>query len=209
MEDTAKINLIKTWLGSGSVNIFGTPFAGKDTVGNKIAGILDAEFLSSGDIIRSNSEKFSQKAVKDVNNGALLPTDQFRDIVLPYFGSKTIEGRPLVLSSVGRWEGEEYPTMNTLIKYGHPTKVVLVLDLSQAEVLQRWKIAMESESRTTRKDDATEKIIKRRIKEFEGKTQPVIDFYARLGLAYKINAAQSREKVLEDCLATLFYLAKQ
>ncbi|MDR0887118.1 MAG: nucleoside monophosphate kinase [Candidatus Nomurabacteria bacterium] len=211
MEDSAKIKLIKSWLGSGSVNVFGVPFAGKDTVCTKLSEILGAEFISSGDIIRSNSGLFSQKAIKETNNGTLTPTEEFKQIVLPFFGRASLSGKALVLSSVGRWTGEEYPTMNTLIKYNHPTKLVLVLELSKDEVLSRWKIAQEIQDRDggIRKDDATAKIVKRRIKEYETKTLPVVNFYARLGLAYKINAAQPREKVLQDCLDTLLFLAKR
>ena len=38
----AKIAKIKTWLGTGSINIFGLPMSGKDTQGIKLAEALNA-----------------------------------------------------------------------------------------------------------------------------------------------------------------------
>ncbi|MCL2085822.1 nucleoside monophosphate kinase [Candidatus Saccharibacteria bacterium] len=209
MDEAVKIKLIKSWLGTGAINIFGQPFAGKDTLGRKLAELLGAEFLSSGEIIRSNAGLFTQKAVKGVNNGSMAPQEEFKRIVLPYFGHKALVGKPLILSSVGRWFGEEYPVMNTLIKFNHPTKAVLVLNISKKEVLQRWRVTHENEGRHHRKDDSSEKVVKHRLKEYETKTQPVIDFYARLGLAYMIDSSQPREKTLADTLDTLLHLAQK
>ena len=48
-----KIETIKEWLGTGSINIFGLPMSGKDTQGIKLAEALGAKFLSSGLIIRA------------------------------------------------------------------------------------------------------------------------------------------------------------
>ena len=48
-----KIETIKEWLGTGSINIFGLPMSGKDTQGIKLAETLGAKFLSSGLIIRA------------------------------------------------------------------------------------------------------------------------------------------------------------
>ena len=43
-----KLAMIKSWLGTGSLNVFGLPMSGKDTVGERLAKDLDAKFLSSG-----------------------------------------------------------------------------------------------------------------------------------------------------------------
>ena len=51
-----KIQFIKEWLGTGSINIFGLPFSGKDTVGVRLAEDLGGRFLSSGMILRAAAE---------------------------------------------------------------------------------------------------------------------------------------------------------
>ena len=65
-----KLSIIKEWLGTGSINIFGLPMSGKDTQGIKLAEILNAKFLSSGMIIRAMEKETNNQYS---NNGALIP----------------------------------------------------------------------------------------------------------------------------------------
>ena len=39
-----KITLIKNWIGTGSINVFGLPFSGKDTVGVRLAEMIARSF---------------------------------------------------------------------------------------------------------------------------------------------------------------------
>ena len=55
-----KLNTIKSWLGTGSINIFGLPMSGKDTHGLKLAELLGAKLLSSGMIIRAMESETHQ-----------------------------------------------------------------------------------------------------------------------------------------------------
>ena len=114
-----KINLIKRWLGTGSINIFGMPFSGKDTVGVRLAQDLNGRFLSSGLIMRA-AEENDKDLLREMNQGLLASTDKFRDIVLPYFKIAELRDFPLILSSVGRWEGEEYDVIAAMVT-GIPT----------------------------------------------------------------------------------------
>ena len=119
-----KLNRIKNWLDTGSINIFGLPMSGKDTVGRRLATDLGAKFLSSGDIIRAVE---AENGHSDTANGKLIPTDSFYDLVLPYFGHKDLSGSALILSSIGRWRGEEIEVMASAEKGGHPIKLAVFL----------------------------------------------------------------------------------
>ncbi|MBP5204843.1 hypothetical protein J6Z37_00890, partial [Candidatus Saccharibacteria bacterium] len=77
-----KIATIKDWLGTGSINIFGLPMSGKDTVGVRLAETLGGKFLSSGMIIRAMEKGTSQNLTGE---GKLIETNVFYDWVLPYF----------------------------------------------------------------------------------------------------------------------------
>ena len=114
-----KIATIKDWLGTGSINIFGLPMSGKDTVGIRLAETLGARFLSSGIIIRA-MEQSQNKHYTD--GGDLAPTDVFYQWVLPYFNREDLEDSALVLSSVGRWSGEEDAVIDSADAGGHPIK---------------------------------------------------------------------------------------
>lgn len=77
-----QIQQIKTWLGIGSINIFGLPMSGKDTVGVQLAEKLGAKFLSSGMIVRAMEKATNQNLT---GSGELMPSNIFYDWVLPYF----------------------------------------------------------------------------------------------------------------------------
>src|ERR1700742_3798418 len=105
MDAEQTIKAVKSWLGSGSVNIFGTPYAGKDTHGHRLAEQLDAVLLGGGEILRGGEMPAEVKELH--RTGRLFPTDLYFRLVLPFLKQKKFQGRPLILSSVGRRQGEE------------------------------------------------------------------------------------------------------
>ena len=127
MEIEEKINKIKGWLGTGSINIFGLPMSGKDTQGVKLAEMLGAKFLSSGMIIRAMETETRQKLS---DKGNLIPTNVFYEWVLPYFERHDLFNYPLVLSSIGRWSGEEDQVMSVAAGAGHEIKAAIILNIS-------------------------------------------------------------------------------
>ena len=130
-----KIETIKEWLGTGSINIFGLPMSGKDTQGIKLAEALGAKFLSSGLIIRAMEKETKNNFSK---TGALIPTNLFYEWVLPYFERPDLFKYPLVLSSIGRWHGEEDQVMSVAAGSGHEIKAVIILNISEADVERRF-----------------------------------------------------------------------
>jgi len=206
--DTAKshLNTITSWLGSGSVNTFGLPFAGKDTQGRLLADSLHAPLIGGGDILRNSVIPPHVKTA--IDRGELAPTEEYLQIVLPYLSREAFAGKPLVLSSVGRWEGEETGVMQATVAAGHPIKAVLSLNLDEREVWRRFEALERSEHhpRGYRHDDAAD-AIEVRLEEFRTKTLPVIAFYRSLGLVIDINSTQPIEEVHQTILARLAHMA--
>ena len=198
MDEDAKS--IKNWLKTGSINIFGLPMSGKDTVGKQLAKLLDAEFLSSGDVIRAYEDSKNDHMTE---NGELIPTNKFYDIVLPYFYSESLIEKPLILSSIGRWEGEENEVLKHAKDSGHEIKAVIYLKLSEDDVRVRWEMAKQLGDRGMRGDDADPKVFETRIKEFHEKTEPVLEHYDKLGLLFEIDASGTREEVFENVIKIL------
>ncbi len=209
MED--KIAEIKKWLGTGSINIFGIQFSGKDTVGKRLADAIGAEFLSSGDIVRSardNSKDSNiRRAAQVSESGALTPMDEFLELIVPYMYDEKIVGKALVLSSVGRWIGEEGPVLEALRKGEHDTKAVLLLNVSEDEVWHRWREAQGDTRNTGRTDDMDEEKVAKRISEFRDKTLPVIQVYRKMEILLDINGQQDRDTVFSDVIDRLYAFA--
>ena len=206
-----KLAYIKEWLGTGSINIFGLPMSGKDTVGIKLAESLGARFLSSGMIIRAMEQ---EKGEHYTEGGALAPTDVFYDWVLPYFARPDLKESALVLSSVGRWSGEENEVMSAAAEAEHPIKAAILLNISEADVESRWETVRDNGVRETgqevtkREDDKSRGIFGVRIKEFIEKTMPVIQHYQALGLLVQVRADMTREEVFAELVDRLYDFAK-
>lgn len=202
-----KISRIREWLGTGSINFFGLPMSGKDTVGVRLAEALGARFLSSGMIVRA-MEKEGKTHMTD--NGELLPTDLFYEWILPYFSRIDLKSSPLILSSVGRWSGEETRVMETAEASGHPIKAVVLLNVSEEEIRERWIEVKELGKRDLthtiekRADDATEETFGKRISEFNQKTLPVLRNYQSMGLLISVSGGADRETVYNSVVDALY-----
>ena len=204
MED--KIKTIKEWLGTGSINLFGLPMSGKDTQGIKLAKALNAKFLSSGMIIRA-MEKAHKKDYS--SNGNLTPSNLFYEWVLPYFERRDLFDYPLILSSIGRWHGEEDQVMSVASGAGHEIKAAILLSVSEADVEKRFKEAKILNDRGSRADDKDFTIFKTRLQEFRTKTVPVLKYYQALDLLINVNGDQPREAVFNEIIDKLYAKASK
>lgn len=197
---------IKAWLGVGSVNIFGLPMSGKDTVGVRLAENLGAKFLSSGMIIRAMEE---EKGVNLSGKGSLIPSNTFYEWILPYFEREDLWNYPLILSSIGRWSGEEDEVMTVARSSGHTIRAVVELRLSEQDVVERWEAAKLLGDRGLRPDDANPDIFRKRLEEYRSKTLPVLKHYQELGLLVSVPANLSRDQVFAKVVEALANFSKR
>lgn len=200
MSENKDIEIIKKWLGNGSINIFGRPFAGKDNQANKLIEIIGGNLIGGGDILRSKHMPNDIKIL--MRTGKLIPTDKYRQIVLPYFKQSIFKDKPLILSSVGRWHGEEEMVIKSLRDSGHELKAVIHLEISEQESYKRWQNRDINNDRGERYDD-TEEILKIRLNEYRSKTIPVINHYKKTGLLIEVDGTKTRNEVTADILKKL------
>lgn len=191
---------ISAWLGTGSINIFGRPFAGKDTQGHLLADAFGGVLVAGGDILRSHHDP--EKIKRILAEGGLIPSDFYFNLVLPYLSQPAFKDKPLILSSVGRSQGEELTIMKATSSSGHPMKAVVLLALSEAEVWRRFEAVKVVGDRDGRTDDHRE-VLKNRLKKFQDKTMPVIEYYRGMGLLVEVDGTLSREEVTTEILASL------
>lgn len=202
-----KISAIRSWLGSGAINIFGIQFSGKDTLGVPLAEKLGAKFISSGDLVRAamhnNSDPRIQQAALDSQTGILIPTDEFRQLIAPHLKDDRLSVIPLVLGSVGRWIGEEEVVMEALVEGGHPLRAVIVLNIPEDEVWRRWE-EVKNTRNGGRQDDQDRARVAKRLQEFKEKTIPVIDKYTNLGIVINIDATGTIENTFSTVIDELY-----
>lgn len=205
-DDPNDLHTIRQWLGTGSLNIFGLPFAGKDTHGTELAQQFNGVILSGGDILRNSDIPTHVRELIDA--GRMAPTDDYVRIVLPYLSQPEFKDRPLILSSVGRWHGEEQGVIQAAERSGHPIKAVIFLNLDPQVALARFKASQAKGDRGERADDA-EHLLEVRFKEFEEKTLPVIQTYRQMDLLIEVDGIPPIRDVSTTILNELLKRAKR
>jgi len=204
MNNSEKINKIKNWIGSGSINIFGRPFSGKDSQGIRLAKLLDGNLIGGGEILRNS---VIPEYIKDYfRAGKLIPSDDYVNIVLPYLSKSSLSNKPLILSSVGRWHGEEDGVIKALNASQHSLKTVIYLDISNDDSRIRWQKREVLSDRQGREDDS-ENVLDTRFSEFDNKTIPVINYYHSLNKLIEIDGRPDRDNVTNEIIDALYKLA--
>ena len=198
--NTTQQQRITDWIGNGSINIFGRPFAGKDSQGRRLAEIFKGNLLGGGEIMRGSD--IPERIKSEMRAGKLIPSADYVTIVLPYLSKPEFANAPMILSSVGRWHGEEPGVMVALQASNHPLKAVVYLRLEEADVMDRWRDHENRKDRSERHDDS-ELILETRFQEFRDKTLPVIEFYKNKGLLIEIDGTQSRDDVTNEIIIRL------
>ncbi|HMT19162.1 MAG TPA: nucleoside monophosphate kinase [Candidatus Saccharibacteria bacterium] len=201
MYDASGLKKIEEWLGTGSINIFGLPFAGKDTQGSMLAEAFNGVLISSGDILRHDHG--NQKVHDLMAAGAIIPSELFLEIVIPYLSRSELQGRPLILSEVGRVQGEAEATLEATKQSGHETKVVFFLNMPEQEVWRRFDASQQSHDRGPREDD-NRNVLQNRLNRFREKVLPVIEFYRNSGLLVEIDGSLEKSLVTGQILRGLY-----
>jgi adenylate kinase len=137
-----------------------------------------------------------------MRNGTLISSEDYVRIVIPYLSKQEYRNHPLILSSVGRWLGEEEGVIKATKDSGHDMKTVVFLTLSDKHIIERWEAHRIIGDRGDRHDD-TLAILKHRLQEFHTKTMPVIEEYRKLGLLEEIDGELSRDEVTAEILRRL------
>ena len=196
-----KINTIKTWLGTGSINIFGLPFAGKDTQGNFLAEKLDGVIISSGDVFR-HAKETNHKVQDIMAKGEIVPSEMFEEIIVPFLAHDNHTHSPLILSEVGRMEGEQLATVKACKESNHPIKAMVLVKLTDEEVFRRFEVSQQTHDRGDRADD-NRQVIQTRLDAYKEKVTPVIEWYREQGLLIEVDGTPPREVVSESIINAL------
>ena len=124
--------------------------------------------------------------------------------MLPYFFREDLKKYPLILSSIGRWFGEEDTVIEAAENSGHPIKAAVLLNISEADVMDRFHKLQILNDRGDRQDDKDLEVFKTRLEEFRIKTMPVLEHYKMMNLLVNVNGDQSREAVYREMIDKLY-----
>jgi adenylate kinase len=172
--------------------LIGIQGAGKSTQGYFLSEKYNIPYLSSGHIFREMAKektKLGRWLKETMNAGALIPDDTTLEIILTYL-EKPEYANGYILDGFPR-------TVAQAEAFNGGVDSVVFLDVSDKEAL--WRIA----GRESDRQDETLAAIKTRIKLFHEVTEPVIEFYDKLGKVAKVDGEQPVDDVFVSIVESL------
>jgi len=191
---------------SENLLLFGPPGVGKGTQAQRLSNVFQIPHVATGDMLRAAIQSYTplgQRAKAFIDKGQLVPDE----IVLELLGERLQQAdtkRGFLLDGFPRTIPQAEALGGMLTGYGKKLDHVLVLDAPEEELVTRISGRRICEScqasyhvvaKPARKggvcdrcggaliqrSDDSESIIRNRLREFAGKTKPVVEYFLAHG----------------------------
>lgn len=202
------------------VVFLGPPGAGKGTQAKLLSQRLGFLHLSTGDILREAVKKQTPlgiKAKEYMDRGELVPDNLIIALIeeyLPKEGGVILDGFPRTIAQAEALE-------NTLSAKGKKVSKVLLFDSPDEVIIDRlsgrrvcsncgavYHIKYNPPKKEgvcdlcggslVQREDDKEEVIKNRLEVYKRQTQPLIDFYKKKGIIYRLDATKSVEELFAE-----------
>ncbi|MGC9332402.1 MAG: adenylate kinase [Bacteroidales bacterium] len=158
-----------------NIAIFGPPGAGKGTQAKKLAKKYKLAYIATGDILREEIKagtKLGQEAKEIIDRGELV-SDEIIVRIIEERIKTNLDAKGILFDGFPRNYAQAYILEGLLLKMNSKLTCMLSLEVPKDELMRRMLKRSGEENRS----DDKEEIIKKRFKEYEKKTIPVIEFY--------------------------------
>ncbi|HNQ68713.1 MAG TPA: adenylate kinase [Bacteroidales bacterium] len=176
-----------------NIALFGPPGAGKGTQSEFLTKEYNLFYISTGDLLRKEikeQSKLGKEAQSIIASGGLVSDEIIVQII-----EKTITDNPNVngflFDGFPRTYIQAYILEGLMIKLNTSLNCLISLEVPEEESVRRLLKRGESSGRS----DDNETVIRNRLKEYNQKTLPVLNFYKDKGVYFDINGTDSIEKV--------------
>ncbi len=176
-----------------NIALFGPPGAGKGTQSQLLLDKFNLFYISTGDLLRkemSEKTKLGEEARNIIAAGGLVSDEIIVQII-----EKTITDNPqasgFLFDGFPRTYVQAYILEGLMIKLNTSLDCLISLELSQEDSVNR----LLARGITSGRSDDNEEVILNRLKEYNEKTLPVLEFYRDKGIYYEVDGSLSIEEV--------------
>ncbi|PKL86193.1 MAG: adenylate kinase [Ignavibacteriae bacterium HGW-Ignavibacteriae-1] len=176
-----------------NVALFGPPGAGKGTQSEFLIEKYKLFYISTGDLLRkeiANKSKFGLEAQSTIAAGGLVSDEIIVQII-----EKTITDNPdsngFLFDGFPRTYIQAYILEGLMLKLNTSLDCLICLDVPEEESVKR----LLNRGKSSGRSDDNETVIRNRLKEYEQKTLPVLQFYKEKEIYIGVDGTQSIEDV--------------
>ncbi len=182
--------------------IFGPPGSGKGTQAAIISERFHLPHISTGEILRDEvaaGSELGREVAPIMKGGGLIPDDMMVRVIEHRIAQPDAEPGVL-LDGFPRTVPQAEALDGMLERTGREIGVVLFFDVPESELSKRIAHRAEIDHRA---DDTPEAFI-HRMREYEAKTAPVLDYYQGRGTRVEFVNGNAPIEVVTDSILTIF-----
>ncbi|WP_430814763.1 adenylate kinase [Carboxylicivirga sp. RSCT41] len=179
-----------------NIALFGPPGAGKGTQSEFLIKKYNLFYISTGDILRkelAEETKLGLEAKSIIARGGLVSDEIIVQII-----EKTIKNNPdangFLFDGFPRTFVQAYILEGLMIKLNTKLDLLISIEVPEEESVKRLLLRGETSGRL----DDNEEVIRNRLREYDEKTKPVLDFFKEKGNYKAINGVQKIKKVTSE-----------
>lgn len=163
--------------------MFGAPGAGKGTHAKRLAKQFNLIHISTGDLFRAEVAKGTELGlkVKDImDSGALVDDETCFEVLERALARRT---RGIIFDGFPRTVRQAEMLDELLSRKERDLSAVICINVPQEELVRRIHLR----ALISKRSDDNEETIRARLREYEAKTVPVLDYYKKTDLVIDIN----------------------
>ena len=176
-----------------NIALFGPPGAGKGTQSEFLTKKYNLYYISTGDLLRkemAGKTKLGLEAQSIIASGGLVPDEIIVQII-----EKTITDNPgsngFLFDGFPRTYIQAYILEGLMIKLHTSLNCLISLNVPEEESVKR----LMNRGLTSGRSDDNEAVIRNRLREYNEKTLPVLQFYKDKGIYVEVDGTTSIEDV--------------
>jgi adenylate kinase len=182
--------------------LFGPPGSGKGTQASIISSRFGVPHISTGDMLRDEvaaDSELGHEVGPIMKSGGLIPDDTMVRVIEQRLAQPDAE-HGVLLDGFPRTVPQAKELHDMLERTGREIGVVLFFDVPEAELLKRIAHRAEIDHRA---DDTPEAFLQR-MREYEAKTAPVIDYYQDRGTRIEFVNGNAPIEAVTNSILTIF-----
>ncbi|MGH7605864.1 MAG: adenylate kinase [Gemmatimonadales bacterium] len=176
--------------------ILGAPGSGKGTQGKILAERLRLPKITTGDLLRAAMQAgtlLGREAKKYYDAGTLVPDSVVLGMIKDELARpEAADGA--ILDGFPRTAGQAELVDKTLAARGQRLNHILLLDVTEEELVRRMRARAQVEGRT----DDTPQAIAMRLQVYQRDTAPLIAHYAQRGIVHRVPGTGTGDQIAEE-----------